>query len=327
MDWWNGLRETGWPYFGVLALFGAIAGSFASAAIYRVPREGLSILRPARSFCTACNTQLAWYDNLPLISYLLLRGRCRSCGVRYGPVYLLNEIGLAGLFAYAGTTWAADSGLLAMILLLVVLTSLWIAAVIDWNHLILPDGITLGGLPFGFLAVALVPEFQVWEPGAVPWACQLLGFGPEDSVRVLALVSAAVSAAASFLLLFGIGQLFSYLLGQEALGFGDVKYMASVGALVGLEGSAWTMMIGVVVGSVLGIANIFRMVLVVHQRRRVRRRGKTFGSSLHLGWLLGRQIPFGPPLVLGTAFVLLAPSATQHFFLHTWPDWIQSWLQ
>ncbi len=330
MDWWIELRASGGLYFGFLAVLGAMAGSFASAAIYRLPREGLSVVRPARSFCPSCDTQLRWYDNIPLLSYLILRGRCRSCGARYGPVYLLNEIGLAGLFAWAGTTWAGDpeaGGPLALGLLLVALTALWIAAVVDWNHMILPDEITLGGIPFGFLAAGLVPSFHLWGPDWAPWGVSWLGLGPESSPLGLALASAGLGAALSFLLLFGIRALFSYLLKQEALGFGDVKYMAAVGALVGLEGSAWTLMIGVAVGAVLGIGNIFRMILVVHQRRLARRRGKSFRSSLHLGWLLGRQIPFGPPLVLGTGFVLLAPLATHSFFLQTWPDMIQSWLR
>ncbi len=327
MDWWAELRGLSGLYSGFLAVLGAVAGSFASAAIYRLPREELSLLRPARSFCPACEAPIRWFDNLPLLSYALLRGRCRSCGVRYGPVYLLNEIGLAGLFVVAGGSWAADVGPVALVLLLVALTALWIAAVVDWQHLILPDEITKGGIAFGFLAAFLAPEFQLGADGGVPWAASLAGLTAEQGPRTLALASAAISSAASFLLLFGIGELFSYLLRQEALGFGDVKYLAAVGALAGLEGSAWTLMVGVLAGSVLGVLNILRMVLVVHRRRRSRKRDRSFRSSLHLGWLLGRQIPFGPPLVLGTALVLLAPRATQTFFLQTWPDWIRGWLQ
>ncbi|MBL7008574.1 MAG: prepilin peptidase [Planctomycetes bacterium] len=327
MDWWIGLRASGGLYHGSLAVLGAIVGSFASAAIYRLPREGLSLIRPARSFCPTCETQLRWFDNVPVLSYLVLRGRCRTCGVRFGPAYLLNEIGLGALFAGAGGSWAGDSGPLALGLLLVALAALWIAAVVDWGHMILPDEITLGGIPFGFLAAALVPAFQLWEPGRLPWGVGWLGLGPEHSPLALALASAGLGAVGAFLLLFGIRALFSYLLKQEALGFGDVKYMAAVGALVGLEGSAWTLMIGVAVGAVLGVGNIFRMILVVHHRRTSRNRGKSFRSSLHLGWLLGRLIPFGPPLVLGTGCVLLAPLATHTFFLQTWPEWIQGWLR
>ncbi|RMH02029.1 MAG: prepilin peptidase [Planctomycetota bacterium] len=327
MEVWEELRRTPWLWNGFLALFGAVAGSFASAAIYRLPREGLSLTRPVRSFCPSCGYRLRWSDNLPLLSYLLLRGRCRSCGTRIGALYLLNEVGLALLFPLAGQTWAAAEGPAALVLLLVALTALWIAAGVDFGHLELPDQITLGGVPFGLLAAALVPAFHLWQPGAVPWGAALLGLGPEDPPRLLALASAAVGGGGAFLLLFGIRALFSYLLGQEALGFGDVKLLAAVGCLVGLEGAAWTLMTGVVVGAVLGLLNILRMILVVHRRRLRRGRARSLRSTVHLGWLLGRQIPFGPPLVLGTAFVLLAPGATHHFYLQTWPEWIQSWIR
>lgn len=326
MDWWDGLREAAWLFGCFLALLGAIAGSFASAAIYRLPREGLSLVSPARSFCPACNRRLRWFDNLPILSYILLRGRCRYCGVSYGPGYLLNELGLAGVFVLAGQGWAADSGPLALGVLLVALTGLWIAAVVDWQHMILPDQITLGGVPAGFVAALLAPGFHLWQADRSPWGTEWFGLDAGSPPILLALASAGLGASAGFVLLFGIRKLFSYLLGQEALGFGDVKYLAAVGAWVGLEGATWTLLVGVVAGSVLGIANVLRMILVVLRRRRHRGRRSPLAGSIHLGWLLGRQIPFGPPLVLGTGLVLLAPQDTHHFFLDTWPALIQSWI-
>ncbi len=327
MESWEVLRGTPGLYGVLLVVLGAIAGSFSSAAIYRLPREDLSLLRPRRSFCPACSAQLRWYDNLPILSFLLLRGRCRTCGAAMGWIYLFNELFLGGLFLVAGWSWAGRSGPLALAILLVALTALWIAAVVDWKFLILPDEITLGGIPFGFLVAALVPGFQVWDPNRIPWGTALFGLDSGSDPRLLALASAALGCLCAFLLLLGIRGLFSYLLKQEALGLGDVKFMASVGALTGLEGAAWTMMVGVMLGALLGLFNVLRMIFVVAARRRARRLDKGWRNTLFVGWLLGRRIPFGPPLVLGTVLVLLAPDTTREFFLRTWPHLLQAWLR
>jgi len=312
---------------GFLALFGAIAGSFASAAIFRIPRAPeMSLLRPRRSHCPACSAQIAWYDNLPVVSYLLLRGRCRACKAGYGPGYLVHEIGLALLFVAAGHSWAGEAGLLALIVLCAALTSLWIAAAVDFAHFILPDGITIGGQVAAIPALLLVPEFQLW-PGreGLPWGIRLAetaGFDPSAPPWLMALTCGLIGWAAAFSLAFGIGRLFSYLLRQEALGFGDVKYLAAVGAWTGLEGALWTLLTGVFVGSLFGVLNVARMILVV-RRRRARGTRRAYGNSaIRVGWLTGRLIPFGPPLILGTMLVLLAPTSIHHFFLVTWPEWI-----
>jgi len=99
-----------------------------------------------------------------------------------------------------------------------------------------------------------------------------------------------------------------------------VKYLAAVGALLGLEGALWTLLIGVAAGAVLGLLNIFRMILLVSTRRKKRGRTKVLKSSAYMGWMLGRVFPFGPPLVLGALLVLLAPQDIRAFFLETWPQ-------
>lgn len=325
--WWEEFRSEA-LFQVVLAALGAIAGSFSSAAIHRLPDDELSLFHPRRSFCPSCRYQLRWFDNLPILSYVMLGGRCRKCRTKLGVSYLFNELALLGLFLVAGQTWAAERPL-SLVLVLVVLTALWIATVVDWRHLILPDEITLGGIPFGILASVLVPQFQGIEPGmeSAPFPLAWFGLDPTLSPALLAGIASVSSAALAFLLMFGLGALFSYLLGQEALGFGDVKFLAAVGALIGLEGALLTLLIGVFVGAVLGVLNIVRMVAVVARRRRERGRSKSFGDTLRTGWLLGRRIPFGPPLVLGTMLILLAPAAARAFFFETWPELLRGLLK
>ena len=96
MSWLQLLQQTPLLYGVFLCVAGAMAGSFASAAIYRIPREGMSIIKPARSHCPKCDATIRWHDNLPVIGYLILGGKCRSCKASYGPGYMVHEIGLAG---------------------------------------------------------------------------------------------------------------------------------------------------------------------------------------------------------------------------------------
>jgi leader peptidase (prepilin peptidase)/N-methyltransferase len=325
MSWLISLQQSPPLYYGFLALFGAIAGSFASAAIWRIPREGMSISKPARSHCPKCGAMIRWHDNLPLVGWLVLGGKCRDCKVSFGPGYVAHEAILSGLFVLVGRSWVVDPALgggeAALILTLVAMTSLWIAAAIDWQHFILPDGITIGGVGFGLLASALVPAFHIWpEMGdRLPWGVEWFGLTLEDPAVKLALMSSVLGATISFGFLLGIGKLFSYILGQDALGFGDVKYLAAVGALLGLEGALWTLLVGVFAGALFGIANVSRMILAVRRRRRTQGVRKYAHSAAHVGWSIGRVIPFGPPLILGTTLILLDPASVHQFFFETWP--------
>lgn len=326
MSWLLALKLSPPLYYGFLAALGAIAGSFASAAIWRIPREGMSILKPARSHCPKCGAMIRWHDNLPFLGWVVLGGRCRDCKVSFGPGYLVHEAVLACLFVLVGRSWAADpdlgGGSLALGAVLVAITALWIAAAIDWSHFILPDGITIGGVGFGLVLAPLVPALHLWPgmpPDRLPWGVSWLGLTAADAPAMIAFCSALLGAAISFGFLLGIGKLFSYLLGQDALGFGDVKYLAAVGALLGLEGALWTLLVGVFAGALFGIANVSRMILAVRRRRRARGSRRYAHSAAHVGWAVGRMIPFGPPLILGTTLILLDPVAVHRFFLETWP--------
>ena len=320
MEGWDTLKGIGWMWGGLMAILGAMAGSFASAAIHRIPREGMTLIHPLRSFCPHCRHTLRWHDNLPILGWLLLRGKCRDCGVGFGASYLGHELILASVFLVAGSGWAAIS-LGTLLLTLVALTALWIAAGVDWNHLILPDGITLGGVVLGLLAAPFLPQFQLGpDLSRSFWFFGFLDASSFSSPATAAFAAAVAGALISFLLLFGIRALFSYLLGQEALGFGDVKFLAAVGALLGLEAALWTLLVGVFLGALLGLLNVIRMSLLVRVRNRRRGVSHSVRKVLFRGWRLGRRIPFGPPLVLGTVLLLLFPGSARVFFLETWPE-------
>lgn len=308
-----------WLLATVLGLLGAIAGSFATAAIYRIPHPEKGLLHPRRSQCPTCGSLIRWFDNLPLLSYVVLGGRCRSCSESVGAGYLLTELVVVALFLLAGLTWPGGEPV-RLVLSLVVITALVIATVIDWNHFILPDGITLGGIPFGFAASILAPEFQGVVPGENHWVAELLGFDFATSPHLAAALSAAVGCSSAWLLLLGTRALFSAILKEEALGLGDVKLLAAVGALFGLDGVGWTVLLGVLLGSALGIANIVRMTALIDRRSRRRGRPLPLRAALRKGWWHGRRIPFGPPLALGAGLYLVVPELVRSFFLVTWPS-------
>lgn len=196
------------------ALFGLIIGSFLNVCIYRLPRDQ-SIVWPA-SRCTTCGREISWFENIPVLSYAILRGRCRTCGDRISLMYPLVEVVTAGVFvavaAAFGLSWLLPIRLLfgcAMIVLLV----------IDLQHQILPNEITLPGIVVG-LAASLVAE-----PG---WRDALIG----------------ALAGGGLLSLVAWG--YERIRHQEGLGFGDVKMLAMIGAFLG-----WKLMLLTLVGASL----------------------------------------------------------------------------
>ncbi|HWB96348.1 MAG TPA: prepilin peptidase [Bryobacteraceae bacterium] len=226
-------------------LFGLLIGSFLNVCIYRLPRD-LSVVRP-RSHCIACDRMIAWYDNVPLVSFLLLRGRCRHCGaaipLRYPAVELLTGL-LFGLYAWllGPTPEAAKFCLLGALLVGLVFT--------DLEERILPDELTLGGAAAGMVLAWFVPVDDMMAQ-ALFW---ILGWpvrGPWVSVAEAAL-GALVPA---FLLWFG-GELYFRLRHREGLGLGDVKLLLLIGAFLGLRGSLLTLIFGSLFGSVAGYSYI-----------------------------------------------------------------------
>jgi leader peptidase (prepilin peptidase) / N-methyltransferase len=230
----------------VLALlFGLIIGSFLNVCIYRWPRD-LSVVRP-RSHCPHCEKTIAWYDNLPLASYLALRGRCRHCGagipVRYPIVELLTGL----LFFYF--VWTLGPGLeaLKMCVFAAMLIGLIFA---DLEERILPDELTLGGTLVGFLFAVFVPV-----PDTIAQALFFFA-GVDLTGRAQWLAESALGAFLPAAFLWFGGWLYEKVRHREGLGLGDVKLIAMVGSFLGLSGALFTLMAGSLMGSFIGYTYI-----------------------------------------------------------------------
>jgi leader peptidase (prepilin peptidase)/N-methyltransferase len=231
----------------IAGLFGLLIGSFLNVCIYRWPRD-LSVVRP-RSACIECGKPIAWYDNVPVLSYLILGARCRQCGACIHWRYPLVELFTAICFAY----FVHQSGLSVEALKYCVFSSIVIALVFcDLDTLLLPDELTVGGFFIG-LAFALftaVPN-KTAPDTTFHLIASLFGVlpGPRSGMLGEALLGAVVPAGSIW---FG-GWLFEKLRHKEGLGFGDVKMLAMVGAFLGIRGALLTIVLGAVAGSVVGL--------------------------------------------------------------------------
>ena len=228
------------------ALFGLLIGSFLNVCIYRMPRD-LSVVRP-RSYCPQCEKQIAWYDNIPLVSYLRLGGKCRWCSARIRWRYPFVEALTAALFfafvAALGPTLAAFKFCLLAALLVGMLFS-------DLEERILPDEFTLGGAAAGLILSWFLPVTD----GTAEMILYLAGH-PQDGPAL----SLAESAAGAFIpagFLWLTGELYYRFRGKEGLGFGDVKMVACIGAFLGLRSALLTLIAGTMMGSVLGMLYIW----------------------------------------------------------------------
>jgi leader peptidase (prepilin peptidase)/N-methyltransferase len=221
--------------------FGAVVGSFANVCIHRLPR-GLSVVAP-RSACPACGTPIAAYDNVPVVSWLLLRGRCRSCRAPIRARYPLVEALVAALFLAAALRHGLGPVALGGAILA---TAAVILAATDLESRVLPDEVTLGVLVLGLLVAAWrdLPALQA------------------DGARALLsghLATALAGAAFGAALVWGVGEAYRRLRGAEGMGLGDVKMAAKIGAFVGPAGVLLTLFAASAAGTLLaGLPALFR---------------------------------------------------------------------
>jgi leader peptidase (prepilin peptidase)/N-methyltransferase len=241
---------------GLAALFGLLLGSFLNVCIVRWGAEPKqSIVRP-RSRCPHCGYEIRWYDNVPVVSWLLLRGRCRGCRAPISMQYPLVELATAALWGYmawrfGATLEALRGAVFATILLGITMT--------DFRSYIIPDEFSLGGLALGlvFAAVAGVPD----------------------------LGRALLGGAVGFGLLWLVGWGGTMLFKQDAMGGGDIKMMAMVGAFLGWQGVLLTVFLGALLGTI-----VFLPLMLAGNRKLV-----PFGIFLGLGALATYLV--GPAII------------------------------
>jgi leader peptidase (prepilin peptidase)/N-methyltransferase len=223
-------------------LAGLLIGSFLNVCIYRWPRD-LSVVRP-RSFCPECEKSIAWYDNIPLVSFLLLRRRCRHCGkpisLRYPAVEALTAVLFFSIVAALGPTPQAFKSCLLAALLIGMLFA-------DLEERILPDEFTIGGIVAG-LALSWFIPVQDGTAQMLSWFAHMPLQG-----KPLSLAESAIGAFLPSGFLWLTGEIFFRIKKKEGLGFGDVKMIAAVGSFLGLRGALMTLIIGTSMGSVLGL--------------------------------------------------------------------------
>lgn len=236
----------------LVAALGAIIGSFLNVVIHRVPREE-SIVFP-NSRCPSCGAGIKAYDNIPIISWLVLRGRCRNCSApisaRYPAVELLTAVLYGLVFLRTGLTFALPFDLIFV-------TMLTALVFIDAEHMILPNAITYPGMVLAVLARLAIP-ILMGAPYFDDLNQSLLGAFPGWPLWAVSLVGAALGALAGGGTLWFIGWAWERLRGIEAMGLGDVKMMLMVGAYLGWRLTLLTLFLGVISGSVTGIFLMFK---------------------------------------------------------------------
>jgi leader peptidase (prepilin peptidase) / N-methyltransferase len=240
----------------IVTAFGAILGSFLNVCIYRLPL-GKSVVWPA-SACTTCGRELLWYENVPVASWLVLRGRCRTCSTPISFRYPLIEAITAAMFGLAW--WFYGPGpLLAS--RLVFGCALIVLFAIDLEHHLLPNAITLPGIVIGFLLSFFA------EPG---WQASLIGLLAGGGA------------------LYAIAEIYYRVRHEEGLGMGDVKMLAMIGAFLGWKLALLTLMLASFAGTIIG-------VLLIATRRGGMKYALPFGTFLALGAAAAASV--GPALL------------------------------
>ncbi|MBQ7666610.1 MAG: prepilin peptidase [Kiritimatiellae bacterium] len=325
-----GLPAAPWVVLAVFsALAGACIGSFLNVCIYRIPLDQ-SIVRPG-SHCMACGSPIRWYHNIPVLSYFMLRGKCAKCGAPFSFRYAGVELLTAFLFAAVFCMWPPDGAAAppfgirllplergahgampyppwAIPAYWVFLSGLVVGTFVDFDHFIIPDSVTKGGVAAGLVLSALVPQLQTG-------LSVVSDGGPGGFARVIATVPptwqaalfrSAAGAAAGWCLVQGVRKAGTWWMRRrgrigpedDAMGYGDVKLAAAIGAFLGWQAVAFALVAGALAGSLVALPAVV-----------VRRKG-----------LLAR-IPFGPYLALGATVWIFWGHRLLAAYLMMAPPW------
>jgi leader peptidase (prepilin peptidase)/N-methyltransferase len=270
---------------------GLAFGSFLNVCIYRLPL-GLSVVSP-RSSCPGCQKPIRNYDNIPVLSWLILAGRCRNCKIKISPRYLIVELLTGAIFlacyAHFGETLATlKYCALGFLLLGLIFT--------DAETQLLPDKMTLPGLALGLIFSLVVPVNDLASqllPGLVS-----LPVSSDVSWHFLSLADAVLGAVVGASFIYGAGAIYLRARGVEGMGFGDVKLMALIGAFLGVKLTIFTLFTASIAGSLFGLSTVLA-VWIKRTRRRIVRNHEPAEQARRRAWesaaiaLRRHQMPFG----------------------------------
>ena len=280
-----------WLFPALAILFGAIIGSFLNVCILRVPR-GESVVTPG-SHC-ACGAPIAWYDNIPILSWIFLRGRARCCGRRFSIRYPAIEALTAALFGTCWFLYPPAQALCGMVFL----SCLVCATFIDLDHMVIPNGLTFVLAASGVLLSILFPQLH----------------GEASGIYVVDALRSGLSSVLGVLvgsgLVLWIALAAEAILKKEAMGFGDVKFVGAMGAFIGWQGTVTAIFGGAVIGT-LWFALAFPISRLLNKRPETIMKAETpEGQPTELSF--GAQVPYGPMLAIAGALHFLV--------LHTYVD-------
>jgi len=282
-------------------LFGLVIGSFLNVCITRIP-EDVSIILPG-SRCPKCGTAIKFYDNVPVFAWIWLGGKCRACRAPISVMYPLVELATGLLFAAAFLEYGITQ---ATVKWLFFTCTIIVLTITDLRMRLLPDLVTWPGFAVGLMFSWFVPPNEGLA-GALGWR-----FFHQHLQRHLAgLLDGILGAAFGSFLLWGLAAGYKLVRKREGMGMGDVKMMAMVGAFMGWRGTFWTILLGSLLGSAIGLSVVVTLYLAGWQRKlaeRGSRRG--LGTVNALRWTIASQyqLPLGTFLGIGAlAVVYLEP--------------------
>jgi leader peptidase (prepilin peptidase)/N-methyltransferase len=250
---------------------GLVIGSFLNVVIYRLPREGLAVSKPARSFCPSCHNQIPWFDNIPVISWLLLRGHCRYCKSPISLRYPLVEL-LCGLLSFF--IFNAEGVSFRYLFNFYFAMCLTAIAFIDLEFMVIPDILVRPTYLVGLISAVVTPHPSL--PGYTLWDYLIKA---EWNERLVSLAGAALAFLVGFLSLYLLSMTYKLLKGHRGLGEGDPPLLGLIALFLGLPSILPVLLLS----SVLGLFSVILLVLS----------GRFPKSGLGL-----RPIPFGPFLAL-----------------------------
>lgn len=296
-------------------LLGLAFGSFLNVCIYRLPK-GLSVVAP-RSACPNCKQPIAFYDNIPVVSWFILRGRCRHCHSPISPRYLIVELLTGAVFTLCFWRFGLSLSTLKYCVFSFLVLGLIFT---DAETKLLPDKLTLPGMVLGLIFSLFVPVNDLasqFLPGMVS-----LPFSEDVSFHLFSFVDSLLGAAVGASFIYGAGAIYLRWRGTEGMGFGDVKLMAMVGAFLGMKLTVLTIFAGSVAGSLFGLATV--LMVWLKRTHRFMKRLANVQAARRRGWQSAQmvyryyQMPFGVFLGSMAVFAIFFGNQVLRWYGRLW---------